>query len=162
MFFGISPFTDVHVGLSLVGIGAGFVVLYGLLTAKRLSGWTAIFLATTVATSVTGFFLPADHFMPSHALGIISLVALAAAIAALYSFRLAGAWRWAYVVSAVISLYLNVFVLIVQSFLKVPQLKAIAPTQSEPPFLVSQLVVLAVFVVLGILAVRRFRPELLV
>src|SRR5271154_3745642 len=116
----LSTFTLVHVIISLVGIGSGFIVLYGLLTGKRLDGWTALFLATTVATSVTGFFFPFDHLLPSHKVGIISLVVLAIAIVARYALHLAGAWRRIYVITAIIALYLNVFVLVVQSFEKVP------------------------------------------
>ena len=161
MIFGmtLSTFTTVHVVLSLVGIFSGFVVLIGLLAGKRLDGWTALFLATTVATSATGFLFPVDHFLPSHGVGIISLVVLAVAILARYAFHLAGAWRWIYVVGAMVALYLNVFVGIVQSFQKVPALKAMAPTQSEPPFLVTQLVVMALFVVLSIAAAKRFRNQ---
>jgi hypothetical protein len=147
----------VHVVVSLVGIGSGFVVLGGLLSAKRLDRWTAVFLGSTVLTSLTGFPLPADHILPSHVVGVISLVVLAAAITARYSRRLVGAWRWIYVVSAAIALYLNVFVGIVQAFLKVPALKTLAPTQSEPPFLMTQLVVMVLFFVLTILATFRFR-----
>src|SRR5437764_10602616 len=120
MIFGMAPLTFVHVVLSLVGIGSGFVVVYGLLAPKRLDAWTAAFLASTVATSATGFVLPADHFMPSHAIGIVSLLVLAVAIPARYAFRLAGAWRRTYVISAVTALYLNVFVLVAQLFQKVP------------------------------------------
>src|SRR6266404_6848672 len=138
-----STFTLLHVIISLIGIGSGFVVVYGLLTGKRLDGWTALFLASTVATNVTGFAFPFEHLLPSHKVGMISLVVLAIAILARYAFHIAGAWRRIYVISAVIALYLNVFVLVVQSFLKVPALKALAPTQKEPPFLVAQLVVLA-------------------
>ncbi|HEX3353076.1 MAG TPA: hypothetical protein VHS34_09660 [Terriglobales bacterium] len=156
----LSTFTLVHVVISLVGIVSGFVVLFGLLTAKRLDGFTALFLLTTVLTSVTGFGFPFDHLLPSHKVGIISLVVLAVAIAARYLLRLAGAWRWIYVVAAVMALYLNVFVLVVQAFEKVPVLKAMAPTQSEPPFLVAQLAVLTLFIVLGFFAVRKFQPEL--
>jgi len=156
----LSTFTLVHVVISLVGIVSGFVVLFGLLTAKRLDGFTALFLLTTVLTSVTGFGFPFDHLLPSHKVGIISLGVLAVAIAARYLLRLAGAWRWIYVVAAVMALYLNVFVLVVQAFEKVPVLKAMAPTQSEPPFLVAQLVVLTLFIVLGFFAVRKFQPEL--
>ena len=161
MILGMSTttFTLVHVALSLVGIVSGLVVLFGMLEVKRLEGWTALFLATTVLTSVTGFFLPHDHLLPSDVVGIISLVALAAAILALYVLGLAGPWRWIYVVGAVVALYLNVFVLVAQAFQKVPFLHPLAPTQSEPPFLVAQLVVLAIFIVLGVLAVRRFHPE---
>src|SRR5947209_16218329 len=135
MIFGMttSTFTFVHVLISLVGIGSGFVVIFGLLAGKRLNGWTALFLATTVATSVTGFGFPFDHLLPSHKVGIISLLVLAIAILARYVFHLAGAWRWIYVVSAMIALYLNVFVGVVQSFLKAPALHALAPTGKEPP-----------------------------
>src|ERR1700693_3488004 len=116
----LSTFTLVHVLISLVGIASGLVVLYGLLSAKRLDGWTSLFLITTVLTSVTGFGFPFDHLLPSHKVGIISLVLLAIAILARYALHMAGAWRWIYVVGAVIALYLNVFVLVVQSFEKVP------------------------------------------
>jgi hypothetical protein len=153
-----ATFTVVHVVLSLVGIVAGIIVLAGMLATWRLPGWTALFLVTTVLTSVTGFFFPRDHLMPSHIVGIISLVVLVIAILALYRFRLARAWRWIYVVSAVLALYLNVFVGVVQAFQKVPGLARLAPTQSEPPFLVAQLFVLAIFVVLGIRASIRYRP----
>ena len=153
-----STFTLVHVVLSLVGIGAGLIVMWGLLAGKRLDAWTAIFLASTVATSVTGFGFPFHEFLPPHYVGVISLVVLALALVARNAFHLSGAWRWIYVVSAVIALYLNVFVAIVQAFQKVPGLKAIAPTQSEPPFLISQLAVLVLFVVLAILATIRFTP----
>jgi hypothetical protein len=157
--FNLPPFTLAHVLLSLVGIGSGFVVLLGLINSKRLDGWTGLFLTTTVATSVTGFFLPAAHFMPSHGVGIISLIVLAIAIPARYVRHLAGAWRKTYVVTAVIALYLNFFVLIVQSFQKVEALRVLAPTQSEPPFLVAQVVALALFVLLGTLAAIRFHSE---
>jgi len=161
MIFGMSTetYTLVHVVLSLVGIGSGLIILSGMLAGKRFNVWTGLFLATTVATDVTGFGFPFDHLLPSHKVGIISLVALAVTILARYAFHLAGKWRWIYVVGAVIALYLNVFVLIVQGFLKVPALKAMAPTQSEPPFLVTQLIVIALFVVLGIFAVKKFRNE---
>jgi hypothetical protein len=159
MFFGMTTFTFVHVVLSLVGIGSGLVVLAGLLAAKRLDGWTTLFLATTVAASVTGFGFPFVHFLPSHGVGIVSLVVLAAAIVARYAKHLAGARRWIYAVGAVVALYLNVFVLIVQLFRKVPALAAVAPTQSEPPFFVTQPVVMVVFVALAIAAGRKFRPE---
>ena len=155
----LSTFTSVHVVLSLVGIFSGFIVLFGLLGGKRLDGWTALFLASTVATSATGFLFPVDHFLPSHAVGIISLVVLAVAIVARYALHLTGAWRWIYVVGTVVALYLNVFVAVVQAFQKVPALKAMAPTQSEPPFLVAQLVVMALCVALGIVAAKKFRPQ---
>ena len=161
MIFGMTTatYTLVHVVLSLIGIGSGLVVAYGLLNSRMLDRWTVLFLVTTVATSVTGFGFPFEHLLPSHKVGIISLVMLAVAIAARYAFHLAGAWRWIYVVTAMISLYLNVFVLIVQAFQKVPALKALAPTGSEPPFLVGQLVALALFVVLTIIAVKKFHTE---
>jgi hypothetical protein len=161
MIFGMTTlaFTLVHVMISLVGIVSGFVVIFGLLAGKRLDRWTALFLTSTVVTSVTGFGFPFDHLLPSHKVGIISLVVLTVAILARHAFHLAGAWRWIYVVSAAIALYLNVFVLVVQAFEKVPSLKAMAPTQSEPPFLVTQLVVLALFIALTILALKRFRGE---
>jgi hypothetical protein len=153
-----SIFTLVHVVLSLVGIGAGLIVMWGLLAGKRLDAWTAIFLASTVATSVTGFGFPFHEFLPPHDVGVISLFVLALALVARYPFHLSGAWRWIYVVSAVIALYLNVFVGVVQAFQKVPALKGIAPTQTEPPFLIAQLAVLVLFVVLAIVATIRFAP----
>jgi hypothetical protein len=155
MFSGISTCTLVHVAISLVAIGAGFVVLFGLIAAKRLDGWTALFLATTVATSVTGFGFPIQGFTPGIVLGIISLLVLAVAIFARYPRRLIGVWRPVFVITAVIALYLNFFVLIVQSFQKVPALKTLAPTHSDPPFLIAQLVASAAFIVLGALAVIR-------
>src|SRR6202521_1743052 len=136
MILGMTTFTFVHVVLSLIGIFSGFVVVFGLLAGKRLDGWTALFLVTTVATSVTGFLFPFHKFLPSHATGIISMVALTVAVLARYVRHLDGAGRRTYVISAMIALYLNVFVLIAQAFQKVPALKAAAPTQSEPPFLV--------------------------
>ncbi|HVS90196.1 MAG TPA: hypothetical protein VHF01_18490 [Candidatus Acidoferrum sp.] len=159
MILGMTTLTFAHVVLSLIGIFAGFFVVLGLLTAKRLDGWTALFLASTVATSVTGFFFPFHGFLPSHAIGIISLVALAVAMFARYGRHLAGGWRRTYVITAMIALYLNVFILIVQLFEKVPALRALAPTLSEPPFKVTQLVVLALFVTLTIAAAIKFRSE---
>ena len=153
----IATFTLVHVVLSLVGICSGLVVVFGLLAGKRLDSLTALFLASTAATSVTGFGFPFDHLMPSHILGLISLVVLAAAMLARYTLHLAGAGRWIYVVGATLALYLNVLVAIVQAFEKIPALKELAPTQSEPPFLAAQLVTLALFVLLCIFAVRKFR-----
>ena len=159
MILGMAPFTFVHVLLSLIGILSGVVVAIGLLGGKRLDGWTALFLATTVLTSVTGFLFPFHKFLPSHGVGIVSLVVLAMAIFARYVRQLAGGWRRGYVLSAVIALYLNVFVLIAQLFMKVPALKAMAPTGSEPPFLVAQIACMALFVVLGIGAAIKFRGE---
>jgi hypothetical protein len=154
-----STFTLVHVLLSLVGITAGLVVLSGLLTGKRFDGWTAIFLVTTAATSLTGFMFPFDHLLPSHKVGIISLVVLAIAVPARYVFHLAGSWRPIYVIGVLLALYLNVFVAVVQAFLKIPALKALAPTQKEPPFLIAQLVLLVLFVGLTIFATKRFHVE---
>jgi len=151
-------YTIIHVLISLVGIFTGLIVLFGMLAGKRLDGWTKWFLVTTVLTSVTGFFFPFHGFTPAIGLGIISLLVLAIAIYARYPRQLAGHWRWIYVVDAVISLYFNVFVGIVQSFEKIPALTAMAPTQTEPPFKLTQLVVLALFIVLGIVAAIRFRP----
>jgi len=157
MIFGMTPFTSVHVLLSLIGILSGFVVVFGLFAAKRLNGWTATFLASTVLTSVTGFLFPFHRFLPSHAVGIVSLVVLALAILARYPFHLRAAWRGVYVITAVIAFYLNFFVLIVQLFQKVPALKAMAPTQSEPPFVIAQITALVVFVAFAVVAVMRFR-----
>lgn len=157
MILGMSTatYTFLHVLISLVGIGSGLIVMFGFLIGRQLSGMTAIFLITTVLTNVTGFGFPFDHLLPSHIVGIISLVVLAVAIPARYLFHLAGPWRWIYVVTAAVALYLNVFVLIVQLFEKVPALNALAPTQKEPPFLVVQLVVMAIFVALTIVAAKE-------
>jgi len=154
-----SAFTFGPVALSVVGIGSGFVVLYGLLTRTQFNGWTALVLVSTVATSVTRFGFPFERLLPSHKVGIISLMALTIAIVARYVFHLAEAWRWIYVICAAVAFYLNVFVGVVQAFLKVPPLNAIAPTQSEPPFLLTPLVVLSIFIALAIFAAIRFRPE---
>jgi hypothetical protein len=159
MFSNLSPFTKLHVVISLIGIVSGLAVMFGLLVGRRLNGWTALFLISTLLTSITGFFFPFHGVTPAIVVGIISLVLLAVAIVARYARHLFGAWRWIYVVTAMISLYLNVFVLIVQLFQKVPALKALAPTQSEPPFAVTQLVVLALFVLLTIIAAIKFRGE---
>ena len=159
MIFSLRTFTIVHVVLSLVGIGSGCVVLYGLLTRKWLERWTALFLASTVATSVTGFGFPFDHMLPSHVVGIISLLVLAVAIVARYALHLNGAWGRLYVITAMVAFYLNVFVLVVQLFQKVPTLNALAPTQSEPIFVLAQLAVLALFVtVTAVAVIRRGAP----
>ena len=155
----LETYTLVHVLISLVAIGSGFVAMFGLLSGKRLNAWTAVFLSTTVATSVTGFGFPFHELLPPHKVGIVSLVVLAVAILARYPLRLAGAWRRVYVVCAALALYLNVFVLVVQSFQKVSFLKAMAPKQTEAPFVVAQGAVLVLFVVLGTLAAIRFRAE---
>jgi hypothetical protein len=152
----LGTFTALHVLLSLIGIGSGVVVVWGLISGKPLNGLTAIFLVTTVLTSVTGFLFPVDHILPSHKVGLLSLIILAVVIPARYVFKMAGAWRTVYVIGSAAALYLNVFVLVVQSFLKVPALKALAPTQQEPPFLIAQLVLLLIFVAVTILAVKKF------
>jgi len=155
----LEAYTLVHVLISLAGIASGMVVLFGLVAGRRLDRWTAVFLASTVATSVTGYGFPFHQLLPSHIVGGISLVVLAVAIAARYRLHLRGAWRRVYVVCAALALYLNVFVGVVQSFLKIPALKALAPRQTEPPFVVSQGIVLVAFVALAILATARFRAD---
>jgi hypothetical protein len=154
----MNTFTLVHVAISLVGIVSGFVAVGGMIAAKRCAAWTAVFLWTTIATSVTGFFFPFHHFTPAHGVGIVSLLVLALVLYALYFRHLAGAWRLTYVVGAVLSLYLNFFVLIVQAFQKVPALKTLAPTQTEPPFAIAQSIALVVFITIGVFASIRFRP----
>jgi hypothetical protein len=158
-----ATFVLVHVVISLIGIVAGIVVMFGMLGSKRQDGLTAIFLLFTILTSATGFVIPpllSEKLLPSHMIGILSLVLLAIACIALYVMKLAGPWRWIYVVTALVSLYLNVFVLVIQSFLKVPFLHALAPSvpPAEPPFAVVQGIVLVFFVVMIIGAWRRFRP----
>jgi hypothetical protein len=155
----VATFTLVHVIVSLIGIASGLVVLFGMFGSHRLPGETVLFLLSTVLTSATGFMLPAVGLTPARIFGIISLVALAAAMLALYGRRLSGAWRWIYVAGAVLALYLNIFVLIVQAFLKIPLLHPLAPTGSEPPFLVAEGVLLAIFLALGVIALKRFHPE---
>jgi hypothetical protein len=156
---GLAIFTLIHVLISLGGIVSGLVVLGGWLAGKHYQGWTVFFLVTTATTSVTGFFFPFRGFTPAHAVGILSLLVLVAAIYALYARRLSGAWSKVYVVSAVTALYLNFFVLIAQLFQKTPALKELAPTQTEPPFAITQGLVLVLFVAMGIAAVRQFRVE---
>lgn len=156
----LATFTLLHVVISLIGIVAGLVAMVGLLKSKPMPGWTGLFLLTTILTSVTGFFFPVEKLLPSHVIGIISLVLLAVACLALYGQKLVGPWRWIYVLTAMISLYFNVFVLVIQSFLKVPPLHALAPSvpPSEPPFAIVQGIVLVFFVVTTFLAIRKFRP----
>ena len=155
----MSAFTLAHVVISLVGIVSGLVVVAGLVAAKRLDAMTALFLASTALTSVTGFGFPFDQLLPSHVVGLVSLVVLTITVYARYARHLAGAWRAVYVGTAVTALYLNVFVLIVQAFRRVPALNAAAPTQSEPPFLVAQSIALVIFAALGVGAVTRFHIE---
>jgi hypothetical protein len=154
----VSTFTTIHVVLSLVGIASGIVAIAGVLRGRLSQTWTSVFLATTVLTSITGFPIPPFGLDPPRIIGIVSLALLAVALAALYGFRLAGSWRWVYVVAAICALYLNCFVAVVQLFLKVSFFNALAPTQAEAPFAVAQIALLAMFVALGVLAVRNFRP----
>jgi hypothetical protein len=159
MVFGMSlaTYTLIHVIISLIGIGSGLIVLFGMFDGKRLDGMTALFLATTVLTSLTGLGFPFVHVTPGIILAILSLVVLAIAIPARYSFGMAGKWRMIYVVTAVIALYFNCFVLIAQSFQKVPSLHALAPKGNEPPFAIAQGILLVLFIVAGVLAVKKFR-----
>ena len=159
MPFGLTTFTLIHVVLSLVGILAGLVVAGGLVAGRRLDGWTGLFLASTVLTNVTGFGFPFVAFLPSHAVAVLSLIVLVAAIFARYWKRLAGPCRPVYVAGAVVALYLNVFVLLNQLFRRLPALLVAAPTQKEPPFLATQLLVLALFIWLGRAAVKGFGGE---
>jgi hypothetical protein len=157
MIFDLPMFTLIHVVISVVGVVSGLVVLGSLMAGARLGGWTVLFLATTTLTSVTGFGFPTPAVSPAQVVGGLSLVVLAACIAARYWMKLAGAWRTTYVVTAVVAIYLNVFVLVVQLFAKTPALAQLAPTQQEPPFALTQALVLGLFVWLGWAAVRGFR-----
>lgn len=156
----ISAFTAMHVLISLVGILSGLVVMYGLLTANRLDRWTTLFLVSTAATNITGFLFPFKGITPGIVIGVLSLVVLAFAVVGRYALNLSGPWRPIYILAASVALYFNVFVFVVQSFEKVPQLRALAPTQKEPPFAVVQLFVLLVFAVATGFALKRFRPGL--
>jgi hypothetical protein len=159
MVLGMSlrTYTQIHVAISLIGIGSGLILVFGMLGGKLLRGWNALFLLTTILTSVTGFGFPVEHLLPSHIVGIISLVVLAIALVALYVFHLAGGWHRTYAICAVVALYFNVFVLVVQSFLKVPALHALAPEGKEPPFLIAQLIVMAILIGLGVGAAKKYR-----
>jgi hypothetical protein len=152
----LSAFTLLHVIISLAGLGSGFIVLFGFFSGKRLDGWTAIFLVTTVLTSVTGFMFPFEGFKPSYVLAVLSLIVLAIAIYARYSRNMIGSWRGTYVVTAAIALYFNCFVAVAQSFDKIPALHALAPTQKEPPFAIAQTILLAIFIWLTYKARKRF------
>lgn len=154
----LAVFTLVHTVISFVAIGLGLVAMYGIVTSNRMPSVTAWFLALTILVSVTGFFFPFTTLLPSHITGIISLVLLAIAVLALYNFKLSGKWRAAYIVTALLSLWLNVFVLIVQLFVKFPAFQSLAPKQTEPPFLIVQVATLAFFVVMIFLGIRKFRP----
>jgi len=156
----ISTFILIHVVLSLIGIFSGVIVVIDMLNAKMNDGWAALFFLTTGLTSMTGFYFPSAIFKPPHAIGIISLAVLAVAILALYAYRLAGPWRWCYVMGVILALYLNLFLGIVQAFHRVWFLRSMAPTQTELPFIATQLVVMVVFIVIGIKAVKSFHPEI--
>ncbi len=164
MILGMSmaSFTLLHVVFSLVGIVAGLIAVFGMLQGRLLSLWTGIFLLTTILTSVTGFMFPNSTFTPAMVFGVLSLILLAVAVAGLYVFKLAGPARWLYIVGAVGALYLNMFVGVVQSFQKIAFLQPLAPTQSEGPFLAAQVVLLALALVAGYLAVKRYHPNALV
>src|SRR5438876_10249933 len=151
-------YTDIHALISLIAIFTGLIVVFGVIGGKRLDGWTKWFLISAVLTTATGFFFPFHGVTPAIILGIISLPFLALTISARYAKHLAGSWRWIYVIGAVICLYFNLFVAVVQAFEKIPALHAVAPTQSEPPFKLTQLIVLLVSVLLAIVAVIRFHP----
>ncbi len=156
----LASFTLLHVVISLIGVAAGLIAMAGMLASKPLPGWTALFLATTILTGVTGFLFPVEKLLPSHVIGMLSLVLLAIACVALYGRKLLGAWRWIYVATALASLYLNVFVMIIQSFLKIGPLHALAPSvpPSEPPFAIVQGIVLIAFIAAGVVALRKFHP----
>ncbi|MGD0627920.1 MAG: hypothetical protein ABR987_01130 [Terracidiphilus sp.] len=160
MILGLSlvQFTYLHVFLSLVGLGAGIFIVYGLLTSRRLSILTSLFLVTTVATSLTGFLYPFNGITPGIILGILSMIVLVLAIVALYVKKLAGPWRGTYVVTVMLAYYFNFFVLVAQSFAKVPALHSIAPTQASPGFGFTQAAILVIFILLTIRAFKKFHP----
>ena len=159
----LSTFVLVHVIISLIGIAAGFIVMFGMLGSNRMPGLTALFLLLTILTSATGFLIPplvSEKLLPSHMIGVLSLILLAIACYALYGEKLSGSWRWIYVLTALLAQYFNVFVLVIQSFLKVGPLHALAPSvpPSEPPFAIAQGIVLVFFIIVIIGAIRRFHP----
>jgi hypothetical protein len=155
----LSLYTQIHVAISVIAIAAGLVAVRGMLAARIFRAVTALFLITTMFTSLTGFLFPFHGVTPGIVIGILSVILLLIAIFALYSRHLAGAWRWIYVITSVIALWFNVFIFIVQSFEKIPALHALAPTQTEAPFKIAQLTALLIFIVLGIFAVRKFHPQ---
>jgi hypothetical protein len=161
MILGLSlvQFTYLHVFMSLIGIGAGIFIIFGLLTSRRLSILTSLFLITTVLTSVTGFLYPFNGMTPGIVLGILSMIVLILAIIGLYVRKLAGAWRGIYVVSVIVAFYFNFFVLVSQAFDKVPALHVVAPSQKSPGFVITQLAVLLIFILLTARAVKKFHPE---
>src|SRR5215471_4917440 len=154
----VSAFTVLHVIITLVAIGSGLIVVGGMFASSSLPVTTALFLFTTALTSLTGFLFPIHGFTPALGVGMVACAILAVALFALYKKHLAGAWRWIYVITAVVSLYLNVFVLVAQSFMKISALNALAPTQTEPPFAVTQAAVRAIYVLITLIAVIKFRP----
>ena len=154
----VGAFTLLHVIITLVAIGSGLMAVGGMFASHKLPGTTALFLFTTALTSLTGFLFPIHGFTPALGVGIVACLILVVALFALYKEHLVGAWRWIYVVTAVASLYLNVFVLVVQSFVKVSALNTLAPTQTEPPFAITQAVVLAIFILIALIAVIKFHP----
>jgi hypothetical protein len=154
----VGAFTLLHVIITLVAIGSGLIVVGGMFASNKLPKTTALFLFTTALTSVTGFLFPIHSFTPALGVGIVACVILAVALFGLYKERLVGAWRWIYVLTAIVLLYLNVFVLVAQSFTKVSALNALAPTQSEPPFAITQTIVLVIFILIGFIALAIFRP----
>jgi hypothetical protein len=154
----IGAFTLLHVVITLVAIGSGLIVVGGMFASDRLPVTTALFLLTTALTSLTGFLFPIHGLTPALSVGILACVILVVALFALYKEHLVGAWRWIFAITAVASLYLNVFVLVVQSFVKVAAFNALAPTQTEPPFALTQALVLAIFILIAIIAAVKFRP----
>jgi hypothetical protein len=159
MIFNPLNLTGFHTDLSLIAIVAGIVVAVGLVTSKALGRWTALYLTAAVLTSLTGFLFKSASFGPSHWLGVFSLIVLAPAILGRYFYHLAGSWRWIYVLGAVTALFFLVFVAVAQAFMKIPALHPLAPTGSEPPFAIAQLVNLVIFVIVGVFALRRFRYQ---
>jgi hypothetical protein len=157
--FSLSTYTTIHVVICFLAVLTGLVIVFGMIRNKRLDGWTFWFLFMTALTNLTGFGFPFDHLLPSYFLGILSLAFTLIAIVARYAFGMSGAWRGLYVASATAALWTNMFALVAQSFGKIPALNALAPTQSEPPFLIAEVVMLAIFVVLGFVAARRFHPQ---
>ena len=155
----LTAFTWFHTILSVIALVAGFVVLRDLLQSKAPDGWTKVFLATAIATSVTGFGFPFTGFGPSHWVGVLSLIVLGLALLAAYAYGFAGPWRRVYAASLVLAQYFLVFVAIAQAFMKVPALHAAAPTLSEPPFAVAQVIALVLFAGIAVAAARAFRYE---
>ena len=159
MIFGMTLFTTIHVVITLIAMVAGLIAIFGMIGNERRDTVNGVFLRFTVLTSVTGFLFPIHGLTPALILGMMSMAVLAIALAARYRFAMQGSWRWAYVVTAVIAQYFNSFVLVVQSFLKIPALHVLAPQGNEPPFAIAQGAVLLLYVVLGYLSVKRFRPQ---